>query len=310
MMKPPENEISTQYHEAKESTTRRGPSPASTFPAKLHAILSCLDLHHIITWMPHGCAWRILKPKLFAETVMPKYFTHQSKYSSFTRQVNGWGFKRITHGPDRNSYYHKLFVRDMPHLTRRMTRLSSSAMKKPLGNVNNATEPNFYETSGGSYPVPSSLHGPYHCYDRPFQHHEYNNHHWSPPPHNAPICYQNKHHPSYDASLTHDTSNTYDTAQQAPFPNVPYQHDHYYPYYPSNRPPHSDISCQRQPHHQQYQYSSNSDPGDHTPLHETQAIPPLYGQYYETSKDNEIQDTHQQTSHQDCHIESNRSMPW
>ena len=68
----------------KESSTRRGPSLSSTFPAKLHKILSIPELSHIISWMPHGRSWRVLQPKLFEEKVMPKYFAHQSKYASFT----------------------------------------------------------------------------------------------------------------------------------------------------------------------------------------------------------------------------------
>ena len=57
-------------------------------------------------WLPHGRSWRILQQKAFEERVIPLYFRH-GRYSSFARQVNGWGFKRITHGSDYNSYYRK-----------------------------------------------------------------------------------------------------------------------------------------------------------------------------------------------------------
>ena len=301
----------SSYYETSNPTSRRGPSPSSTFPAKLHAILSCPELCHIITWMPHGCAWRILQPKLFAESVMPKYFTHQSKYSSFTRQVNGWGFKRITHGPDRNSYYHRLFVRGMPHLTRRMMRLSGSALKKSGGNENDETEPNFYETSNYTYPLPSSSHGHYHSYDGPAQHHEYSNHHWNSTSQGAPSCYQNDYYPHYD------------TPQQAPFSNVPYQNDHYHSYNASYQiPHHSDVAYQQQPYYNQYQYSSVSDQGNSNPLLESQAPPLVHGQYYEASKVDESQDNYQQQYHHDYYrqqqqglqstlpIETNKSMQW
>lgn len=117
-------------YETKKLSGRRGPRHSSTFPAKLHKILSCLEFRHIITWTSNGFAWRVLQPKLFEETIMPKYFAQQSKYSSFTRQVNGWGFKRITQGIDRNCYCHPLFKANMPHLTTRMTRLSVSTSKR------------------------------------------------------------------------------------------------------------------------------------------------------------------------------------
>jgi HSF-type DNA-binding len=85
-----------------QSTTAKEP----TFPVKLHMILSNPDFQDIIAWLPHGRSWRILQQKAFEERVIPLYFRH-GRYSSFARQVNGWGFKRITHGSDYNSYYRK-----------------------------------------------------------------------------------------------------------------------------------------------------------------------------------------------------------
>jgi len=150
---------------------RRGPNPSSTFPAKLFKILSNQEFADIITWMPHGRSWRMLQPKVFSEVVSTKYFSHQSKYASFMRQVNGWGFKRITRGPDRNSYYHELFVRDNPELAWTMSRRGSSSSKNSGGKDEADKEPNFYEmtrlanttasTGSGannSLRIPSQLH--------------------------------------------------------------------------------------------------------------------------------------------------------
>jgi hypothetical protein len=78
-----------------------------TFPVKLHMILSNPDFEDIIAWLPHGRSWRILQQKAFEEKIIPLYFRH-GRYSSFARQVNGWGFRRITHGSDYNSYYHEV----------------------------------------------------------------------------------------------------------------------------------------------------------------------------------------------------------
>lgn len=79
----------------------------SKFPAKLHDILARTDLSDIITWCPHGRAWKVLQPKVFEENIIPMYFRH-CKYNSFTRQVNGWGFRRITQGRDQSAYYHEV----------------------------------------------------------------------------------------------------------------------------------------------------------------------------------------------------------
>jgi HSF-type DNA-binding. len=78
-----------------------------------------------------------------------------SKFESFTRQVNGWGFKRITQGPDINSYYHELFLRGMPHLIQWMKRVSSTAggAGKRRLRADPSEEPNFYDISE-KYPIP------------------------------------------------------------------------------------------------------------------------------------------------------------
>jgi hypothetical protein len=79
----------------------------ATFPAKLHSILSNPEFEDIISWLPHGRSWRILQQEAFEERVIPLYFRH-SRYSSFARQVNGWGFGRVTRGSDYKSYYHEV----------------------------------------------------------------------------------------------------------------------------------------------------------------------------------------------------------
>lgn len=86
-----------------QSSTAKEP----TFPVKLHMILSNPEFQDIISWLPHGRSWRILQQKAFEERVIPLYFRH-GRYSSFARQVNGWGFRRVTHGSDYNSYYHEV----------------------------------------------------------------------------------------------------------------------------------------------------------------------------------------------------------
>jgi hypothetical protein len=116
------------------------PGRIPSFPVKMHAILSRPDLADIVSWMPHGRSWRVWKPREFEVKVIPTYFEH-NKFSSFIRQANGWGFRRITtKGPDRNSYYHELFLQGVPHLAKMMQR--PSANQKPVSDA--STEPNFY----------------------------------------------------------------------------------------------------------------------------------------------------------------------
>lgn len=93
---------------AKCATASSQPSVKEpTFPVKLYMILSNPEFKDIITWLPHGRSWRIIQQKAFEEHVLPLYFRH-GRYSSFSRQVNGWGFRRVTHGPDFGAYYHEV----------------------------------------------------------------------------------------------------------------------------------------------------------------------------------------------------------
>ena len=70
---------------------------------------------------PHGRCFVVHKPKEFVVEVMPTYF-HQSKLTSFQRQLNLYGFTRITRGPDRGGYYHELFLRHKMFLCKTMVR--------------------------------------------------------------------------------------------------------------------------------------------------------------------------------------------
>jgi hypothetical protein len=97
----------------------------SPFPLKLHTILDSIEndgYAEVISWQPHGRCFVIHKPKDFMEYVMPKYFNH-TKISSFQRQLNLYGFQRLTKGPDKGGYYNELFLRGKPFLACRIKRM-------------------------------------------------------------------------------------------------------------------------------------------------------------------------------------------
>jgi len=111
------------------------------FPVKLYAILAQKEFNEIITWQPHGRAWKVLKPQAFETLVMPLFFEY-SNYHSFNRLVNAWSFRRISSGPDRGSYYHELFLCGKPHLQKFMRRLPKTHKKLPMKKED---EPDFYD---------------------------------------------------------------------------------------------------------------------------------------------------------------------
>ena len=136
---------------------------------------------------------------------MPKYFV-QSKYESFTRQLNGWGFKRLHQsGNDFNAYYHECFLRNMPHLTVLLKRVAPN-QGKLLPHVEG--EPNFYEIEK-QFPLP---------------------------PHHGMMPYvQGYHHPYPSPSAL--VGNGYHAGVLAPPSEIPSQARPYPAMYPGSYPP-------------------------------------------------------------------------
>ena len=129
-----------------------------SFPLKLHAVLDQIEadgLAHVISWQPHGRAFVIHKPKTFVEHVMPLYFK-QTKLTSFQRQLNLYGWQRLTKGPDATGYYHELFLRNKPFLCQAMVRTKVKGTRYKAAS-SPEQEPNFYAMQPvGKVPTTSS----------------------------------------------------------------------------------------------------------------------------------------------------------
>lgn len=96
------------------------------FPFKLHSILESAGTagqESIISWLPSGKAFKIHKPKEFADAIMPQYF-NQTKYRSFQRQLYIYGFDRVKDksSEDYGAYFHELFIRGASDLCLDMQR--------------------------------------------------------------------------------------------------------------------------------------------------------------------------------------------
>ena len=86
-----------------------------SFPWKLHDMLLQVKLNnqeHIVSWDLNGRALKVHDPQAFATKILPVYFLHSTKWESFQRQLNLYGFKRISRGPHKGIYLHKYFVKD------------------------------------------------------------------------------------------------------------------------------------------------------------------------------------------------------
>ena len=60
-------------------------------------LLSENNFEEIISWLPHGHSFLVYDKKKFTETILPIYFKG-TKYESFTRKLNRWGFTRTAKG--------------------------------------------------------------------------------------------------------------------------------------------------------------------------------------------------------------------
>jgi len=85
-------------------------SSSVAFPLKVYECLSHVEeegVSDILSWQPHGRAFIVHKPEEFRDLVLPRFFTLK-KIASFQRQLNLYGFKRLTRGADRGAYYHEV----------------------------------------------------------------------------------------------------------------------------------------------------------------------------------------------------------
>ena len=123
------------------------------FPLVLHNMLEGIEdegLSHIVSWSPHGRSFSVHDSQAFINKVMPLFF-RQSKISSFQRQLNLYGFTRLTrNGPDKGAYYHEYFLRGRPTLCSRLQRTRVKGTRVRTSS-NPESEPNFYNLS----PLPS-----------------------------------------------------------------------------------------------------------------------------------------------------------
>ena len=82
------------------------------FPLKLYRIIYEVvksGRGDVISFFPHGRAFAVHKPKEFINEIMPKYFA-TGRMNTFLKQLNLYGFRRITEGRDKGGYFHPNFI--------------------------------------------------------------------------------------------------------------------------------------------------------------------------------------------------------
>jgi hypothetical protein len=138
---------------ATSTPARKNKAVAENFPEKLFRMLQDLEEEgqsEIASFLAHGRAFAVHDIERFIREVMPAYF-RQSKWSSFTRQLNLWGFLRTTSGPDAGGFYHELFLKGHPGLCTYMGRVGATTQgvdrrrrRSRVTQDRGASDPDFY----------------------------------------------------------------------------------------------------------------------------------------------------------------------
>lgn len=96
-----------------------------TFPEKIYSMLEAVDDQgqtDVISFVADGSAFMIHNPTAFETDVLPLYFSSK-RMSSFQRQLNMYGFKRVEKGPWRGAYSHQSFIKGKKHLLENVKRM-------------------------------------------------------------------------------------------------------------------------------------------------------------------------------------------
>ncbi|XP_076888610.1 heat stress transcription factor A-7a-like [Bidens hawaiensis] len=70
-----------------------GPPP---FLTKIYDMVDDQSLDHIVSWSRGGQSFVVWDPHAFSTNLLPRYFKHNN-FSSFVRQLNTYGFRKIDH---------------------------------------------------------------------------------------------------------------------------------------------------------------------------------------------------------------------
>lgn len=127
------------------------------FPERLHRLLKEIaddGNGDVISFLGHGRAFAIHKPDKFVSEIITKYFKQKS-LSSFQRQLNLYGFKRVASGRDAGAYYHDLFLQGRPNMCLLMRRvgLPKGDDRRKMRSKTVQVDPDFYTMKSAASPT-------------------------------------------------------------------------------------------------------------------------------------------------------------
>lgn len=99
--------------------------PPPQFPLRLHDMLDNAEAEgyqHIVSWLPEGNGFHIHDPEAMLP-ILQKCGFNQSKWKSFLRQLQNYGFRREIRGPTKGICKHPDLVRGRRELCMNMRRI-------------------------------------------------------------------------------------------------------------------------------------------------------------------------------------------
>ncbi|CAK8571875.1 unnamed protein product [Lathyrus sativus] len=89
------------------------------FLTKTFDVVNDQSTNHVVSWTRGGTSFVIWDPHVFSNDLLPRYFKH-SNFSSFVRQLNTYGFRKID--PHKWEFANEGFLRGHKHLLRNIRR--------------------------------------------------------------------------------------------------------------------------------------------------------------------------------------------
>ena len=118
------------YSKSKQVVSK---SSKKTFPEILMSMLDKGDTKHAIDWTHDGNSFKIICPNIFTFQVLPQFFK-PTEFSTFTRRLYWWGFKKITKSDTKDHCYcHEFFKRGRHDLCKQISSIKASTTTESKG---------------------------------------------------------------------------------------------------------------------------------------------------------------------------------